>query len=315
MSGDSTSLRLAADERADLAVVALLVELARTMEVELPGAVAGDDPECLHRYRVALRRTRSLLRESKGVLPPKATARFRADFKSLQQVTGPVRDLDVLLADLKDRAGALPPPAAADLDPVRDLLRRRRRRAVRKMRSTVRSREHARLWQDWLEVLNAVPQLTDEVGRPRAARPVGSLARERIAHVYARMVEEGEAIDDRSPGSSLHELRKRGKELRYLLELFGPLLPSSAAKPVVRALKDLQDVLGRFQDMEVQASELQGLAARLARLDRGAAALMALGAVVHGMHADQLAARAHFAKRFQRLASTETRARVEEIAG
>ncbi len=31
----------------------------------------------------------------------------------------------------------------------------------------------------------------------------------------------GGAIDESSPAEAYHELRKKGKELRYLLELFG----------------------------------------------------------------------------------------------
>ena len=51
---------------------------------------------------------------------------------------------------------------------------------------------------------------------------------------------------------ALHDLRKRGKELRYLLELFGSPFPTNVVKPMVSTLKDLQEVLGRFQDRAVQ---------------------------------------------------------------
>ena len=62
------------------------------------------------------------------------------------------------------------------------------------------------------------------------------------------MVAMGGAIDDDSPADDLHELRKRGKELRYLLELFGGLWPTDVVKPMVKTLKGLQDVLGTHQD-------------------------------------------------------------------
>ena len=68
-------------------------------------------------------------------------------------------------------------------------------------------------------------------GRPSRRRaPIGELAGERIRKVYRRMVKMGRAIDGASPAEDYHELRKKGKELRYLLELFGaPLYPTRSS--------------------------------------------------------------------------------------
>ena len=83
------------------------------------------------------------------------------------------------------------------------------------------------------------------------------------------MVRDGSAIDDDSPDEALHDLRKRGKELRYLLELFGSLFPADVVKPMVAALKDLQDVLGHFQDRSVQTDMLRETADELATVKPG----------------------------------------------
>ena len=77
----------------------------------------------------------------------------------------------------------------------------------------------------------------------------------------------GAAIDDASPPEALHDLRKKGKELRYLLEFFAGLYPAEVVKPMVKTLKALQDTLGRFQDREVQAGD----AARARRRGRARA--------------------------------------------
>ena len=61
----------------------------------------------------------------------------------------------------------------------------------------------------------------------------------------------GRRIGDDSPAEALHDLRKKGKELRYLLEFFASLYAADVVKPMVSTLKGLQDVLGRFQDREV----------------------------------------------------------------
>ena len=90
------------------------------------------------------------------------------------------------------------------------------------------------------------------------------MAGERIRKVYRRMVRDGSRIDDSSPPEALHDLRKRGKELRYLLELFGSPFPKRVVKPMVSTLKDLQEVLGRFQDRAVQIELLRELRDELA---------------------------------------------------
>ena len=56
--------------------------------------------EFLHDFRVAVRKTRSLLAQIKGVLPAAAVEHFRKEFAWLGTVSGPCRDLDVFLLDL-----------------------------------------------------------------------------------------------------------------------------------------------------------------------------------------------------------------------
>jgi CHAD domain-containing protein len=161
-------------------------------------------------------------------------------------------------------------------------------------------------WPAFLESLDGLP-LDD---RPGAARPIGELANERIASVYRRMVKRGGAIRDDSPAESLHDLRKTGKELRYLLEFFASLYPEDVVRPMVRTLKGLQDTLGRFYDREVQADALRSLGRDVAALPDGPATLMAMGLLVARLEADQAAARSEFAERFAAFASKEQRALV-----
>jgi CHAD domain-containing protein len=141
---------------------------------------------------------------------------------------------------------------------------------------------------------------------------VTDVAGERIAKVYRRMVRMGGRIGDDSPAEALHDLRKKGKELRYLLEFFATLYPAEVVKPMVASLKGLQDVLGRFQDREVQADLLRSLGDDVAALEGGAPALMAMGVLVQQLLAEQAAARAEFSESFTAFAAKEQRALVKE---
>jgi CHAD domain-containing protein len=303
---------LAPDERADVAVASILRRLAAVMESNLPGAIAEVDPEFLHDYRVAVRRSRAVMKELKGVFPAEQLARFRVDLRWLQQITGPSRDLDVYVLDFDELSSGLPELGRSELAPLLRVLRDRRTVAHREMVRALRSERAVELREQWPAFLRELVTLSPE-GRPDAPRPIGELAGERIIKVYRRMVKMGRAIDDSSPAESLHELRKQGKELRYLLELFGlPLHSGDVVKPLVRALKSLQDTLGRHQDREVQVAALRSFRDVVATLPGGPGALMAMGVLIEHLGEDERAARAEFAERFAVFASKPQRALVME---
>ena len=305
-------IALARDQRSDVAVASVLRPLAAIMESNLPGTIADIDSEFLHDYRVAVRRSRAVMRELKGVFPAEQLAHFRVELRWLQQVTGPSRDLDVYVLDFDELRSGLPEPSRSDLEPLLRVLRDRRTIAHREMVRALRSDRAGGLRSQWPAFLNELVTMAPE-GRPAAARPIGELAGERITKVYRRMVKTGRAIDDSSPPEALHELRKQGKELRYLLELFGlPLHPGEVVKPFVRALKSLQDTLGAHQDREVQIATLRSLRDEVSTLRGGAGALMAMGVLIEHLGGDERAARAEFAQRFASFASRSQRALVRE---
>jgi CHAD domain-containing protein len=316
VGGVSSKLRvtLEPDMRADAAAVTVMRRLLETIEANLPGTLAALDSEYLHDLRVAVRRSRALQRELRGVFSREPLRVFRDSFRDLQVLTGPTRDLDVQLLEFGDLTGTLSPGVGADVAPLRALLERRlfieRQKMVRGLRAD-RTRALLDNWRDFLDALVTAP----EGDRPDAARPVADVAGERIADVYRRMVKMGRAIDEHSPHEALHDLRKKGKELRYLLEFFASLYPSDVVKPMVSSLKGLQDVLGRFQDREVQADALRALGDDIAAIEGGAAALMAMGVLVQRLVAEQEQAREQFDERFALFAAKPQRTLVKQTFG
>ena len=175
----------------------------------------------------------------------------------------------------------------------------------------LRSKRTGRLLTEWRQFLNGLEEPSAAVG-PAAEYPVGQLANARIAKVYKRIVKAGKRIDDSSPPQALHQLRKQCKELRYLLELFTSLYPAHVTKPMLRALRALQEMLGRFQDREIQAQLIRSLGEEVRTLDDGAAALLAMGQLVDRVEEQQAEARARFTERFAAFASSRQRALVRE---
>jgi CHAD domain-containing protein len=301
---------LAYDQRADAAAAAVLRRLLTVITDNIEGSISGEDDEYLHQLRIAVRRSRTVQRQLAGVFEPRELPGFRSELRWLQQATGQARDLDVYVHGLDSLRDLLPREIRADLAPLAPVLVHSRLAARAEMTRALMSVRTTDLLEDWDRLLESLVELPVE-GRPSARRPIGELAGERIRKVYKRIVRMGRAIDESSSAADYHDLRKKGKELRYLLELFGVrLFGEDTVGPMVKTLKAFQDVLGRHQDREVQMAMLRGTADEVATLRGGAAACMAMGVLVDRLQADERAARAEFGERFAELASAEQRALV-----
>jgi len=249
--------------RADESMKVILGRLHAAMADNLPGMLAGVDPEFLHDYRVAVRRTRSVLTQVRGVFTDAITRRYREHFSHLGALTGPARDADVYLLALVDYRALLEPALGPALDAFADFLRERRAREYGRLReelSRPRQRRMMAAWGDFLA--RPVPRRPAAVN---AVRPVKGLADERIWKMFRRVMKEGRAITAAAPPEALHELRKSCKKLRYLMEFFASLYPAADTSPLIKALKRFQDNLGEYQDLSVQMTQLAGFEAEMAR--------------------------------------------------
>lgn len=293
------------DEPAGAASRRVLRGLAEVVEANRSGTLDDLDSEFLHDLRVAVRRSRSVLRQMKRAFDPVVRREHADSLRWLQAATGPTRDLDVQLLEWDDLVAHVPEDRRAALEPARALLAEHRDTALRTMKATLRSAEQRRRWTAWRLFLAA-----DAVGQvgPDAERPIHKVARRRVRSLHARIVRDGQALTPASPAEALHDIRKQGKELRYLLALYGPALwPASQVKPLERALKGLQNVLGHHNDRDVQATRLGALAPELAHRPGGPAALLALGSLIDRLEADQRSARADVAEQFAALAQIDLR--------
>ncbi len=299
-------VQLAPDQRADAAAVAVCRALAAAIEGNVEGAVAGGDPEHLHQLRVAVRRSRTVVRQLEGVFEPHSLPGFRSELRWLQQATGEARDLDVYVTELDSLARLLAPERRADLAPLRPALERRRLRARERMAGALGSPRMRELLADWdrmLESLVSAP-LAD---RPDARLTIAELAGRRVRHAYERTLKLGRRLGPRSRAAEYHELRKRAKELRYLLELFGPVLPHQVVASLLDSLRGMQDLLGSHQDREVQIAMLLSLADEVASLPGGGAAVLSMGVLCERLTGEKDELRAQFARRFHALASGSQR--------
>jgi CHAD domain-containing protein len=301
---------------ASVAVARLLLRLLDTVELNVDGVLRDIDTEFLHDLRVAVRRTRSAIKLLGAVLPADLAEHFKAEFKWLGDVTTPVRDLDVHLLGFDALTEQLVAASPDDLEPLRAFLVRRRAREFRRLAAALRGPRFRAITDDWRKALLEIR----DVDGPRRRRPTAAvLARAATGKAFRRVAAQGDAITSDSPPESLHDLRKRAKELRYLLEFFAPLYDQVAYRKVLSDLKQLQDCLGEFQDSEVQRHEIRDLAdamltdAMLAGRAAPAATLLAMGEIAAKLALSQAEARAEFVARFARFAGPAGRERVRVL--
>lgn len=256
MSSEIPGVKLQPGMRADAATRLVLQNLLESMQLNEQGVLQGIDIDFLHDFRVAVRRTRSILGEMKKVFPPATWRRFRREFAWLGKLTGSARDLDVYLFNFDRYKTALPKKMRADIEPVRVFLQRKKQQEqARKITVQLQSTRYRKLNEQWARYLSS----------PLAKRPMASdatktidvVARNQTWRAYKRVYREAQAITAESPNVDLHELRKSCKNLRYLMEFFQSLYVPDTIKALIVELKHLQDCLGVFQDLTVQAVILE----------------------------------------------------------
>jgi CHAD domain-containing protein len=314
---NNVDAKITAELPGSVAVARLLLRLLDTLELNVDGVLRDIDTEFLHDFRVAVRRTRSAIKLLGEVLPTEEANRFAREFKWLGDLTTPTRDLDVHLLGFNAMTEHLLAATPADLEPFRAFLVRRRAREFRRLTAALRSPRFGAITDDWRKALLAVRDAgaSKKRGQPTAAE----LAARTTGRAFRRIAAQGGAITPDSPPESLHDLRKRCKELRYLLEFFAPLHDPVAYRKVLGDLKQLQDCLGDFQDSQVQREEIGALAsAMLAEARPGgpavpAATLLAMGEVAARLAVSQTEARADFARRFARFAGPAAQPRIRTL--
>src|SRR3569833_2610444 len=119
-----------AETRADGALTAILQRLFTQLNDNEVGVIAGNDPECLHDFRVTVSRTRSALGHIKKVLPAGIVADYRRRFTWLASISGPTRDLDVYLLRFDAFRDRLPVELRTALKPLRNHRNAPRRRTA-----------------------------------------------------------------------------------------------------------------------------------------------------------------------------------------
>jgi CHAD domain-containing protein len=226
------------------------MHLARMLHFEA-GTRSGEDPEDLHKMRVATRRMRAAWRVFDGAYRPKVQRRYVRELRAVARSLGEVRDVDVLLENLDAYIGELPTPGREAVEPLRAAWRREREVARKRLISRLDSKGYREFVDDYLDFTESpgAAEILTPLGRPSLVRDT---AGSRILAAYEH-VRAYETIITWADVPTLHALRIEAKRLRYTMEYFSEVLPVNARK-LIAQVTEMQDHLGLMNDADVAAT-------------------------------------------------------------
>lgn len=200
--------------------------------------------EGIHQLRVALRNLLTLWWLYRPLMGAEEYARQRGCLKSIAGAAGKARDYDILI-ELLSRHGKCSAAGIAAIYVAREAALQAGRKIL--------SPPHIQTC-----LLKTLTQTEASLrAKPRQLR-LGALAEARIAKSRRQLRQRiKRAITTNKPDiEAFHDVRKAGKKTRYLLELFGPLLPKDHHR-LLKRLKKIQQPLGELNDLAASESLLR----------------------------------------------------------
>ena len=219
-------------------------------------ARAGENIEAVHDIRVATRRMRSAFRLLCKYYPKKTVRRLRKPLRGLASRLGEVRDLDVLIDNLRTYSATLTVEHQRALDPLLADWQARRAQSHRALVDLLDGSEY----DQWVARMEDFIEARDSSDAPRVADVVPALIWKRYGKVreYERRVKQPTL-------AILHALRIEDKRLRYALEFFAEATGAQTAL-LLEPLIALQDHLGELHDADMACQMIGEFIAARARL-------------------------------------------------
>ena len=243
-----------------------------------PGTRLGEDPEELHDMRVPTRRMRAAMKVFQDALPERARW-LREELRWVAHALGDVRDLDVQIERFQALKEEGDEESAEFLERILKITEKRRVEARKNMLDVLESGRYERLETSFAEMLRRGPgaerELAQADGHDPSREEITAAAPPLVSRRYRKWRKAAKRLDENSSPEAFHDVRKKGKRLRYTLEFVSEVYGKPAQK-LVKPLKALQDDLGDHQDAVVTTGYLRELGTKTdgPRVPRGAAFTM-----------------------------------------
>ncbi len=256
------------DPSAGELIRAALVASAASLVDHIAAVVLDEDLEGVHQARVGIRRLRSDLKTAQPLLHFRSIRPLRRELDWLMDQLGEVRDLDVLLAQLRSDARSLEPVDRAGADAVLAQAAQDRSEAYEQLLAALRTPRCAALLEETARVAAAPPFKARAAAEP-AVEALPRLVRLPLKELRREVRKQGASPDDQG----LHRIRISVKRVRYASELAAPAAGAKARR-AARGLANVQRVLGEHNDACVATMRLRDLGSRTGQPGAWAAGLL-----------------------------------------
>lgn len=209
------------------------------------------DPEAVHQARVASRKLRSHLRTFGPLLDPEWSDALRSELGWLALGLGEVRDKEVLLERLRERAKSLPANDLRLAVGVLNLLEVEIESLRKKLMTDLDSPRYV----DLLERLVAAAHTPATL--PEADESAASVLPLLATGPWRRLRSGVKNLPDEPADADLHRIRILAKRARYAAEAVAPVVGVGATAFARNAAK-LQTILGEHQDSVTAQAWLRG---------------------------------------------------------
>ena len=202
----------------------------------------SDRPESIHRFRIGLRRLRSVLSAFGHVLPQEERRGLNRRLGSVARLYSQPREWDVFISStLRPLAEALPDePALIEIDTAAREARRRALAPAGALRSQV---------QEVVEAIDEARWLQQPSGPHEAEweRDLKGFAGDLLAKRHRKLRKHLKKVDI-AVQAEFHRVRVEAKKIRYPTEMFANLFEAKGADEYLDRVVAVQDALGLLND-------------------------------------------------------------------
>ena len=238
----------------------MIYALVLSIETNAIAIINGDnDPERLHQLRVAMRKIRAIFTQLQPLFDSDWSSKRKKNISYLMKKTNNKRDLDVYLIELNN---------------YKKLIEKKYHKGLERLGKYI-SKTLLKENQQIIDMLNS-EEFKSEISNLKyfalsdsedaftkdTQKPIILFVKKAIKRRYKKIVKSGIKIDKNSPPSAYHQLRIEVKKLRYMMEFFSSILQKSSYKKILPKLKTIQDILGEYQDLQVQSEHLDNFVKR-----------------------------------------------------
>ncbi len=245
-------LQLAKNQRADLACQSIYSQLLKTIKNNEHGVINNTDTEFLHDFRTAAHKTQTGLRQLDNVFPESDQNYFLKFFDWLAEISNETRDLDVHLLSFQQQYQANSAKDKKVLASFHDFLSTKQQQSQKQLADLLKSADYLTGLHEWERFLDRNIDKGEPIKHAKTA--IKKLADKRLKKIYLKFLVQGFECLKTESDSSLHELRKLIRKLRYLCEFFASLYSENKINSLLSDLKHIQELLGLEHDLSIQIS-------------------------------------------------------------